>query len=101
MSGLRDKRLPGGGARAMSPWMPVSSAYKPDPRFAALGAEFADPLLHDAFSHVPAGSSANTSPSAPIDAHGRQSASPTITRKPVQKRIRRRMICLARRPEQR
>src|ERR1700722_2758542 len=44
MSGLRDKRLPGGGARAMSPWMPVSSAYKPDPRFAALGAEFADPV---------------------------------------------------------
>ena len=44
MSGLRDKRLPGGGAQAMSPWMPVSSTYKPDPRFAALGPEFADPV---------------------------------------------------------
>jgi serine/tyrosine/threonine adenylyltransferase len=44
MSGHRDKRLPGGGARAMSPWMPVSPAYKPDPRFAALGPEFADPV---------------------------------------------------------
>jgi uncharacterized protein YdiU (UPF0061 family) len=44
MSALRDKRLPAGGARAMSPGMPVSSAYKPDPRFVALGAEFADPV---------------------------------------------------------
>jgi serine/tyrosine/threonine adenylyltransferase len=44
MSGHCDKRLPAAGARAMSPWMPVSPAYRPDPRFASLGPEFADPV---------------------------------------------------------
>ncbi len=49
MSGLRDKRLPGDSARVMSPAMPVSSAYSPDPWFVALGAEFADPVQPAAF----------------------------------------------------
>jgi uncharacterized protein YdiU (UPF0061 family) len=41
--------LPGGGRRAMSPWMPVSPAYSPDPRFVTLGPEFADPVQPAAF----------------------------------------------------